>query len=167
MQRSLPIQGDSHMMITRWSPFQAIDREIALLNRAVGNSTAATENVYRPAIEVQEDEASYILKVALPGVRREDIDVQVTPESVSLTAEHPYKRDEQKATYRSELWYGKFTRQLTLARKVNPEQVTAQYENGILELTLPKVMKAQAVKVNLLADAPKVEPTDAQQENPT
>jgi HSP20 family protein len=152
------------MMITRWSPFQAIDREIALLNRALGNSTVASESVYRPAIEVQEDEANYILKVALPGVRREDIDVQVTPESVSLTAEHPYTENEKKATYRSELWYGKFTRQLSLARKVNPEQVTAQYENGILELTLPKVAKAQAVKVNLLMDAPKVE-ADTPQEN--
>jgi HSP20 family protein len=153
------------MMITRWSPFQAIDREIALLNRALGNTTSATESVYRPAIEVQEDEASYILKVALPGVRREDIDVQVTPESISLTAEHAYTQDEKKVTHRSELWYGKFTRQLTLARKVNPEQVTAQYENGILELTLPKVTKAQAIKVNLLTDAPKLEPTDAQQES--
>ncbi len=154
------------MMITRWSPFQAIDREIDLLNRALGNTTSASESVYRPAIEVQEDDVSYTLKVALPGVRREDIDVQVTPESVVLTAEHPYKQDEQKAIHRSELWYGKFTRQLTLARKVNPEQVTAQYENGILELTLPKVMKAQAIKVNLLTDAPKVvEATEAQQES--
>ncbi|MGA7954762.1 MAG: Hsp20/alpha crystallin family protein [Gloeobacterales cyanobacterium] len=152
------------MMITRWSPFQAIDREIALLNRALGNSTSAPESVYQPPIEVQEDEASYTLKVALPGVRREEIDVQVTPDVVSLTAEHPYTQDEQKVTHRSELWYGKFTRQFTLARKVNPEQVTAQYENGILELTLPKVMKAQAVKVNLVMDAPKVELTDAQQE---
>ena len=154
------------MMITRWTPSQAVDREIALLNRALGNTISASESVYRPAIEVKEDEASYTLKVALPGVRREAIDIQVTPESVSLTAEYPSTPDKEKVTHRSELRYGKFTRQLTLARKVNPEQVTAHYENGILALTLPKVMKVQAIKVNLFTDDPKVEAPDTQQANP-
>ncbi len=154
------------MVITRWSPFQAIDREIALLNRALGQTIAATDNVYRPAIEVKEDEAYYLLKVALPGVRREDIDIQVTPESVSLTAEYPYPEDEGKVIHRSELRYGKFTRQLALPRKVSPEQVTARFENGLLELTLPKTTKAQAVRVSLLDDTAKVETMDVQEEAP-
>ena len=91
-------------------------------------------------LELSEKEGAYAVKADIPGVRKEDIDVRVDGNRVSITAEVK-KETEQKDNGRvlhSERQYGYASRTFTLASAVDEGKVQARYENGVLELTLPK-----------------------------
>jgi HSP20 family protein len=92
------------------------------------------------------------LKVELPGLDAKDLNVEVTPESVSISGDRKSETTtETEGMTRSEFRYGKFQRIITLPAVVDNEKVVAEYKNGILHLTIPKAQseKHKAVKVNL------------------
>ncbi|WP_088243925.1 Hsp20/alpha crystallin family protein, partial [Calothrix rhizosoleniae] len=98
---------------------------------------------WEPAIELQETDTGIILKAEIPGVEVKDIDVEVSAYAVSISGEHKQeKRAGEKGWYRSEFHYGKFQRIVPLPTQVKKEEVKAEWENGVLTLTLPKMETA-------------------------
>ena len=95
-----------------------------------------------PAIrlEVSEDEKSYRVKAELPGVKKEDIEVKVEGNQVSLSAEVKRATEEKKGEtiVHSERYYGKQLRSFTLDHDIDRNNTKAKFENGVLEITLPK-----------------------------
>lgn len=92
------------------------------------------------------------LKLELPGLELKDINVEATPESISISGERKTEtRNEENSVTRSEFRYGKFQRIIPLPSQIQNSKVQAEYKNGILHLTLPKAEseKHKAVKVNL------------------
>ncbi len=91
-------------------------------------------------IDVTEDEKAFCVKAELPGVKKEDIAVDVEGDQVYITAqvkrETVEKKDEK--VLHSERYYGQQFRSFTLGREIDPKNVAARFENGILEVTLPK-----------------------------
>ncbi|BAZ40161.1 heat shock protein Hsp20 [Calothrix sp. NIES-4101] len=126
-----------------WTEFNTIQHQIDRLFEDLQAPTFKT-----PAAELTETEDSLLLKLELPGMEAKDVDVEVTANAVKVVAE---RKTEQKEGTRSEFYYGKFQRVITLNSKVENTKVTAEYKNGILNLTLPKVEaeKNKVVKVNL------------------
>jgi HSP20 family protein len=107
---------------------------------------------WMPAIELQETDDSFILKAEVPGVAAEDLNIQVGSNEVDISGEHREEsRTEEKGMVRSEFHYGHFRRVISLPVAVKQEEVRADFENGILALTLPKVEahKRSVVKVDL------------------
>lgn len=107
---------------------------------------------WQPAIEIKDTENSVILRAEIPGVEGKDLDVRVTPKAVAIAGEHRYeKKAEDKGLFRTELRYGKFQRVIPLPVAIVNDQVQAEFKDGILTLTLPKVSEArsQVVKINL------------------
>ena len=105
-----------------------------------------------PAIELEDVGDSLVLRAQLPGIEAKDIDIRVSKEAVSIAGEHRHEQKNQaKGLFKSEFRYGKFQRVITLPAGVLNDQVQAEYKDGVLHLTLPKVPEArnQAVKVNL------------------
>jgi len=98
------------------------------------------EQVRRARIDVAEHNTEYKVLAELPGVKKEDIKIQVEGDQVSISAESRAERDakEGERLLHSERYFGKLSRAFRLGQEIDDTKVTAKYENGILELTLPK-----------------------------
>lgn len=105
-----------------------------------------------PAIELTETDTALVLKAEVPGVKVEDLDVQVADTAVSIAGKHESKtHTEEKGIVQSELRYGQFQRWIPLPTPIQHEQVKADFQHGILTLTLPKAELTQhpILKLNL------------------
>ncbi|MCC5657161.1 Hsp20/alpha crystallin family protein [Nostoc sp. XA010] len=145
------------MTLVHWNPW----REIDTLQRQLNNIFEDTRvpSVFLngglskvPAAEIQETENAIHLKLELPGIEAKDLDVQVTENAVYVSGERKSEtKTEEKGVTRSEFHYGKFQRVIPLSARIQNTNVTADYKDGILNLTLPKTEqeKNKVVKVNL------------------
>ena len=100
-------------------------------------------------IDVKEDDAAYTVQAEVPGVPKEDINVSVEGNVVSLRAEvrqHDEKKDGEKVL-RSERYFGSVARSFQLPAEVDATQAKARYDNGVLTLTLPKLQGARAQRL--------------------
>ncbi|MBD0264077.1 MAG: Hsp20/alpha crystallin family protein [Tolypothrix sp. Co-bin9] len=105
-----------------------------------------------PSAEMEETAEAVHLRLEIPGLKSKDLNVEVTEESVLISGERKSERKtEEKGMVRSEFHYGKFERVIPLPAHVQNEKAQAEYKNGILTLTLPKIEgeKKKAVKINL------------------
>ncbi len=105
-----------------------------------------------PAAELSDTDKAVLLKLEVPGMKAEDLDIQVTKEAVYIKGERKQETvSEDKGMTRSEFRYGKFERAIALPSLVNNTNVSAEYKDGILHLTLPKAEeeKNKVVKVNI------------------
>lgn len=90
-------------------------------------------------VEVSETESDYIVKVEVPGMKPEDIQVEVLGNIVTIQGETRQEKQENKQNiHRSEFRYGQFYRQIPLPNNIKSESSRAEFHNGVLELTLPK-----------------------------
>jgi HSP20 family protein len=143
------------MLMRYWQPFTEIETIRQQLDK-VFDQRAATRNkseaTWMPAMELADTGDNFVLKAQLPGIDPKDVDVQVTPEAISISGERRYENTDAKSGYvRSEFRYGKFHRVLPLPAHIQNDSVQAEYKDGILMLTLPKVTEARnkVVKINL------------------
>ncbi|BAY15795.1 heat shock protein Hsp20 [Anabaenopsis circularis NIES-21] len=145
------------MTLVRWNPWQ----EMNTLQRQINNlfademlpSTLLERSLTKvPAAELHESEEAIHLKLELPGIEAKDLDVQVTEKAVYISGERKSEtKTEGKGVTKSEFHYGKFQRLIPLPTRIQNTNVTADYKDGILTLTLPKAEeeKKKVVKLNL------------------
>jgi HSP20 family protein len=138
-----------------WQPFTEIETIRQQLDKAFDQLATTRDNseaAWVPALELADVGANFVLKAQLPGIEPKGIGVQVTPEAISISGERRYENTNEKSGYvRSEFRYGKFHRMLPLPPPIQNDSVQAEYKDGILKLTLPKVAEARnkIVKINL------------------
>jgi HSP20 family protein len=107
---------------------------------------------WQPAIELQDTGDQLVLRAELPGMTAADLNIEVTREGVSIQAEHRREQTtEQQGMVKSEFRYGHFRRVVQLPVAIQNDKVQAEYKDGILTLTLPKVEESRnkVVKVNI------------------
>ncbi len=115
-------------------------------------------STWRPAIELKQTDKNYKMKVQLPGVNKEDIQIELNSDYVTVSAEikdEKEKTEETSETQRvhtSELRYGKYIRTVSFDTPIRTNDSIAEYKNGILQITLPKQKieqtKTQNLKIN-------------------
>ena len=140
------------MAIVRWNPYSEIDAFRTQLDRLFNEMAAANTSIWKPAIELHNAEDHFVLKVQLPGLEAKDIEIEATRDSVMLKGTIRQNSENEKNNRRySEFYYGTFQRTVKLPIAIQNERVQADFQNGILTLTLPKVEEAvnRVVKVNL------------------
>jgi HSP20 family protein len=151
------------MALVRWEPFREFEmepfREFGSLqremNRLFDSLTTRTGNggmAFVPAAELKETPEAIHLKLEIPGMEAKDLDVQVTAEAVAISGERKSEtKTEEKGVTRSEFRYGSFRRVIPLPSRIQNDKVQAEYQNGVLTLTLPKAEeeKNKVVKVNI------------------
>lgn len=100
-------------------------------------------------LDVHENDTSYTVKAEVPGVNKEDIDVRIEGDRVTLSAEVKKDSEEKKdgRVLRSERHYGYASRSFTLSSEVDEARSEAKYKDGILELTLPKKTKSSSKRL--------------------
>ncbi|MBD2611565.1 MAG: Hsp20/alpha crystallin family protein [Nostoc sp. ZfuVER08] len=140
-----------------WEPFREIDTLQRQMNRLFdrliptdgGERTGFT---FIPAAEIEETDDAIKLRLEVSGLEPKDINVEATPESISISGERKTETTtEENGITRSEFRYGKFHRVILLPSHVQNNKVQAEYKNGVLHLILPKAEseKGRAVKVNI------------------
>jgi HSP20 family protein len=144
------------MTIIRWQPWSEIDTLQKQMNHLFDSFVSPNLNYkelnFVPAAELNETPEAIDLKLELPGMNPDDLEVQVTADAVSIAGE---RKSETKTTEngvtRSEFRYGSFHRIIPLPVAVKNDQVDAQYKDGILHLNLPKsdAEKNKVVKVKI------------------
>jgi HSP20 family protein len=137
--------------IQRWDPFDDIDdlfKGIFLRPMRMETGEVAGSPV-RLKIDVKEDDKSYIVHAEVPGVKKDDINVSIDGNQVSISAEVKREKEDKQGekVLRSERYYGKVHRAFALAQDVDQNNATARYENGVLELILPKKQAAAQKRV--------------------
>jgi len=102
-------------------------------------------------VDVSEDEKAYQIRAEVPGVNKEDINVTIDGDTVAISAEVKNEKEVKNGerVLRSERHYGKLYRAFTLGQAVEEVGTSAQYANGVLDLTLPKKAAAQAKRVTI------------------
>jgi len=143
------------MDVLRWSPFDDLrsvqDEVNRLFEQRYGNprqAPARRENVssrvWAPPVDVLENASEILVRVDLPGVKKEEIQIEMTGESLSISGHrgHPDEGNSEQLV-RTERAYGPFQRTFTVGVQLQQDAVTADYEDGVLTIRLPK---AEAVK---------------------
>ena len=145
-------------VLTRWEPFREFstlqDRMNRLFRETQGNAQdeSLTSSSFAPAVDVYEDEHNVTLKIEVPGIDEKDIDVRIENNTLTVHGERKIEKEEKEENYRRvERQYGSFTRTFNLPPTVDPEKVQADYDKGVLQITLPKKAEAKPkqVKVNV------------------
>ena len=124
------------------NPFSILRRMSEEMDRTFGSffgqSSGARGGSWFPAIEVSEQNGQLQVHAELPGVKPEDVKVEVTNDSLVLHGERKSEHEHKiGGAYRSERRYGEFYREIPLPQGVNPDDAKAQFRNGVLEITLP------------------------------
>jgi HSP20 family protein len=149
--------------ITRFDPFRDLAQLQDRVNRIFQESTAGrgeeafTNGSFVPPVDIFEDEHNIVLKLEVPGVDQKDLDIRIENNTITIRGERKFEKETKEENYhRVERRYGSFQRSFGLPQTVNSENVTADYENGVLKVTLAKRAEAKPkqIKVNVGA-APK------------
>lgn len=135
------------MAIDRWDPLQDLLSLHEKMNRLFEDSFAkGLENQYfacgtwTPPIDIFETEGQFVLKAELPGIDKDDVDVRVQDNVLTLKgARYPSDKLKEDNINRMERPYGKFSRSFTLPSNVNADNISAKLKDGILEIILPKL----------------------------
>ena len=143
------------MSLVRFSPFSELETVHSQMNRIFDELAGwqGEEKVaWRPAVELLDSDTELTLKASLPGLEKDNIDISLTRESVRIGGEYKYqKADHDKGVYHSEFRYGKFERSIKLPVAIDHENVSASFADGILTLSLPKIVPTskKVVKISL------------------
>ena len=144
------------MDIMRWDPFKELstlrDQIDRLFDSFFGRVPSLTEreSAWVPAINLEETEDSYVVQAELPGLKKNEIKVAITEDSITISGERKIAKEEKGKTYhRVEIAYGKFQRMLPLPGEIIPEKAKATYKDGILTIKLPKSEKAKVKEVEV------------------
>ena len=156
-------------MMERWRPrtlslprvFREMEEEMDRLMeesfrswplRLYWRRTPGEELAWAPSMDMYEKEDSYILRFELSGVRPEDVDISMSGDTLTVKGERKppegVKEDEWQA---SEMCYGPFSRSITFPMGVNADKIEANFENGILEIHLPKIEEARTRQIKVQA----------------
>lgn len=105
---------------------------------------------WTPAFDVYEDKDNLYVRAELPGMRKEDIDLSMHNGSLSISGERKSEDKLKDAeVYRTERFFGRFQRTITLPTQVAVEKIKAQYKDGILSVTLPKAEEAKPKHIDV------------------
>lgn len=129
------------------NPFSLMRRMSEEMDRAFsqffGGAGGERTSTWYPAIEVSEQNGQLQVHADLPGIKPEDVKVEVTDGSLVLRGERKSEHEHRVGgAYRSERHYGQFYREIALPEGANPEQAKAQFHDGVLEVTLPVPQQA-------------------------
>jgi HSP20 family protein len=148
--------------LTRWEPFREFSTMQDRMNRMnrlfresyspEGPEDALATTSFAPPVDIYEDEHTIALKLEVPGIDEKDIDVRIEGNTLTVHGERKIEKEEKEENFRRvERQYGSFTRSFTLPSSVDTEQVSADYDRGVLKINLAKKAEAKPkqIKVNV------------------
>lgn len=116
----------------------------------VNQDVGIFKDVFAPAIDIYEDKDSFVVKADLPGLKQDEIDVQVTDDILTIKGEKKQEVEKkEKNYYRFERSYGSLSRSVALPKYVDVAKTKATYKDGVLELVMPKTEEAKKKQIKI------------------
>jgi len=138
------------MSVVRFDPFRDLTSFRDDINRLVSRTFGDGERTWTPAVDVFETGDSVVLKAELPGMRADDVDVEVDENVLTISGERTLTDEvEDGRFHRIERSYGRFSRSLTLPQGIRADGVTASFADGVLEVVVPKADEVKPRKVTI------------------
>ena len=135
------------MPVVRWDPFQDVAGLQDRLYRMLGT---AVERSWMPAVDIIDTPEAIVLKAELAGMKPEDVHIELEDDVLTIRGERHQDETLDKEHYQSTEWrYGAFQRSITLPRSVKREAIEASYENGVVEVRVPKAAEVAPQKIEL------------------
>jgi HSP20 family protein len=138
------------MNLVRFSPFREFEDIQLRLNRLFGDlpmrrpEEDAFFTDFAPAVDIQETEKEFLIKVDLPDVKKEDVKIEMQDGLLTLEGERRQEKEEKgKRFHKIEREYGKFVRRFMLPTDIDPAKVQAEFKDGVLSVRLPKTAAAK------------------------
>ena len=147
-------------LLTSWGSlreFSAMQERMNRMNRVFresyspeGPEEALTTTALAPPVDIYEDEHNIVLKIDVPGIDERDIDVRIQNSTLTVHGERKIEKEEKEENFRRvERQYGSFTRSFTLPSSVDPEQVSAHCDKGVLKINLAKRVEAKPTRIKV------------------
>src|SRR5437660_12491110 len=148
--------------LTRWEPFRRTTSLQVEVNRLFSDvferkGEECSLTAWAPSVDIYETEHELVVKADLPEVHPKDLDIRVENNILTIRGERKFEKKVNEENYlRVERAYGSFARSFTLANSVNSDAIKADYQNGVLTLTIPKreEAKPKQIKVNVNVATP-------------
>ena len=142
------------MSIIRYNPSDFVPTTFSsMVDRFFNESvTRSGGSAFVPKVDILENETAYELQFAAPGLAKEDFNIEVKNNLLTVSGDRKFTNEKKEKNYHSiETQYGSFSRSFTLPENTDSSKINAKYANGILELTIPKDEKKElktSIKVN-------------------
>ena len=133
------------MLVKQYEPFNDIRKSFdvvnAIMNSVTESSTHEKELMnFTPKVNTREGKEAYHIEVELPGIKKEEVDVKVDGNILTISGERNLRDEVKEEDYHKvESYYGRFSRSFTLPERVDIENIHAESENGLLEVIIPKL----------------------------
>ena len=139
------------MALVRWEPMSMNRLFNTLFDTPTG--TAAVQRRWVPAMDLSETDEAYILRADLPGLTPEDVRIEMEGRVLTVSGERKAEHETEDAGYRRvERSFGRFRRAMTLPAGVDPEAITASFDNGVLTVRVPKPEAIKPHKVEIAVE---------------
>ncbi|MFK2822350.1 Hsp20/alpha crystallin family protein [Arcobacter sp. YIC-80] len=127
------------MLVTKFDPFKDFMNMPSLMTyNNKGNDTGIS--TFAPSVNTREGEYAYHIDVDLPGMEKEDINIDIKDRTLTISGERTFKDEvKEEDYYKVESSFGKFQRVFTLPDNIDVENISASSQNGVLEVVLPKI----------------------------
>jgi HSP20 family protein len=154
----------SHMMeryrprrrsVAVWDPFQDMEEMARMMDANFGRPLMwrrlpGEDYLWSPSIEMYEKDNHYILRMEIPGVNPEGVDISLSGTNLTVKGERKGPEDIRDKAYQlCEMCYGSFSRSITLPEPVDSANITATFENGILDIRIPKAEEAKPRQIKI------------------
>ena len=143
------------MALIRWEPTREVDTLQSEVNRVFdaffGNGSGATrQRRWVPAMDLVETDEQLVLRADLPGLRKEDVELEVKDGVLTVSGERKAEHEEKgEGFHRVERSFGRFARSLSLPRGVDADKVQAGFSDGVLEVRIPKPEETKPTRVQI------------------
>jgi HSP20 family protein len=149
------IRGRRSMMgVMRWDPFRDLlsvqDEMNQVFRRALGQGGRDEGRVWAPALDISERKEAYLVTVEVPGIGPEDLEVTLEDGVLTIQGERQFTQESSEQHFhRVERRYGSFRRTVTLPTRTKADEIEASFENGVLEVVVPKADEARSHKIEI------------------
>ena len=130
---------------------EPFSNEFDRLFNTLFDRSAAEARSWTPAMDLVEAEDHFLLRADLPGLREEDVNIEVRDNTLRISGERKAEHEQrERGWYRLERQFGKFSRALTLPEGINPDAIEAKFDHGVLEVLIPKPeeRKPRRIEIN-------------------
>jgi HSP20 family protein len=144
------------MELVTWTPFESLNKVQSRINGLFDENfvrswpNAAASRAWYPAVDILESKDAYVLRAELPGMNKEDFNLELKEGTLTLTGERKFTKPAEGVQYRTvERVNGKFVRSFTLPETVKHDGIQATYKDGILEVHIPKAEQAKPRQIQI------------------
>lgn len=140
------------MSLVPWNPFKDADNMSREFSNFFDFPSKLFSGFSSPRVDVYQTDSDVVVKAEIPGVSKEDLNVYIDENSVKLSGQTKKENElKDENAYRTERYYGSFSRTIPLPVEIKSEQAKAEYKDGILSITAPKVepSKSKGRKIDI------------------